>query len=199
MAKLYFKYGAMGSSKTAQALITKFNYEERGMKVWIGKPSIDTRDGENIIKSRIGLSAEAHIIKEHDNLYKLFYNMREKYDVIIIDEAQFLDEEQVNQLGDIVIQLKIPVMCFGLKTDFQTKMFPGSKRLFEIAESINEIKTICKCGRKATVNARIDSEGNVTTKGAQVELGGNDRYIAMCYKCFSNIVRKKHILDTIEE
>ena len=90
-------------------------------------------------------------------------------------------------------------MCFGLKTDFQTKMFPGSKRLFEIAESINEIKTICKCGRKATVNARIDSEGNVTTKGAQVELGGNDRYIAMCYKCFSNIVRKKHILDINEE
>jgi thymidine kinase len=125
--------------------------------------------------------------------------MKEKYDVIIIDEAQFLDEEQVNQLGDIVIQLKIPVMCFGLKTDFQTKMFPGSKRLFEIAESINEIKTICKCGRKATVNARIDSEGNVTTKGAQVELGGNDRYIAMCYKCFSNIVRKKHILDINEE
>ena len=139
-----------------------------------------------------------NFIKENDNLYKMFYNMKEKYDVIIIDEAQFLDAEQVNQLGDIVIQLKIPVMCFGLKTDFQTKMFPGSKRLFEIAESITEIKTICKCGRKATVNARLDSDGNVTTKGAQVELGGNERYIAMCYKCFSNIVRKKHILDNIE-
>ena len=198
MAKLYFKYGAMGSSKTAQALITKFNYEERGMKVWIGKPSIDTRDGENIIQSRIGLKAEANIIHEADNLYTLFYNMKEKYDVIIIDEAQFLHPEQVNQLGDIVMQLKIPVMCFGLKTDFQTKMFPGSKRLFEIAESINEIKTICKCGRKATVNARIDAEGKVITEGAQVELGGNDRYIAMCYKCYSNIVRRKYCSDMID-
>ena len=192
MAKLYFKYGAMGSSKTAQALITKFNYEERGMKVWIGKPSIDTRDGEDTIQSRIGLKTKANIIKQKDDLYTKFYNMKEKYDVIIIDEAQFLEPEQVNQLGDIVMQLKIPVICFGLKTDFQTKMFPGSKRLFEIAESINEIKTICKCGRKATVNARIDSNGDIVTEGEQVELGGNDKYIAMCYKCYSDIVRRKH-------
>ena len=192
MAKLYFKYGAMGSSKTAQALITKFNYEERGMKVWIGKPSKDTRDGEDTIQSRIGLKTKANIIKQKDDLYTKFYNMKEKYDVIIIDEAQFLEPEQVNQLGDIVMQLKIPVICFGLKTDFQTKMFPGSKRLFEIAESINEIKTICKCGRKATVNARIDSNGDIVTEGEQVELGGNDKYIAMCYKCYSDIVRRKH-------
>ena len=192
MAKLYFKYGAMGSSKTAQALITKFNYEERGMKVWIGKPSIDTRDGEDTIQSRIGLKTKANIIKQEDDLYTKFYNMKEKYDVIIVDEAQFLEPEQVNQLGDIVMQLKIPVICFGLKTDFQTKMFPGSKRLFEIAESINEIKTICKCGRKATVNARIDEKGSIITEGKQVELGGNDKYIAMCYKCYSDIVRRKH-------
>lgn len=197
MAKLYFKYGAMGSSKTAQALITKFNYEERGMKVWIGKPCIDTRDGEDMIQSRIGLKTKAFVIGQNDNLYTLFYNMKEKYDVIIIDEAQFLEPEQVDQLGDIVMQLKIPVMCFGLKTDFQTKMFPGSKRLFEIAESITEIKTICKCGRKATVNARIDSEGNVVTEGEQVELGGNDRYLAMCYKCYSTVVRKKKILEAM--
>lgn len=193
MAKLYFKYGAMGSSKTAQALITKFNYEERGMKVWIGKPAIDNRDGENIIKSRIGLCTEANIIKEEENLYNKFCCIKEKYDVIIIDEAQFLPVEQVDQLGDIVVHLKIPVMCFGLKTDFQTKMFPGSKRLFEIAESITEIKTICKCGRKATVNARIDNKGNIITEGKQVEIGGNDKYIAMCYKCYSSVVRKRYI------
>ena len=190
MAKLYFKYGAMGSSKTAQALITKFNYEERGMKVWIAKPAIDNRDGESVIQSRIGLKTTAYVIANNENIYRTFQIMREKYDVIIVDEAQFLTEEQVNQLGDIVMRLKIPVMCFGLKTDFQTKMFPGSKRLFEIAESISEIKTICKCGRKATVNARIDSYGNVITKGAQVEIGGNDKYIAMCYKCYKDAINE---------
>lgn len=193
MAKLYFKYGAMGSSKTAQALITKFNYEERGMKVWIAKPSIDSRDGENIIQSRIGLKTEAYVISENENIYRTFQMLKGRYDVIIIDEAQFLTEEQVNQLGNIVIQLKVPVMCFGLKTDFQTKMFPGSKRLFEIAESISEIKTICKCGKKATVNARIDSFGNIITEGEQVELGGNDKYIAMCYKCYFEAIREKDV------
>lgn len=193
MAKLYFKYGAMGSSKTAQALITKFNYEERGMKVWIAKPSIDSRDGENIIQSRIGLKTEAYVISENENIYRTFQMLKGRYDVIIIDEAQFLTEEQVNQLGNIVIQLKVPVMCFGLKTDFQTNMFPGSKRLFEIAESISEIKTICKCGKKATVNARIDSFGNIITEGEQVELGGNDKYIAMCYKCYLEAIREKDV------
>ena len=193
MAKLYFKYGAMGSSKTEQALITKFNYEERGMKVWIAKPSIDSRDGENIIQSRIGLKTEAYVISENENIYRTFQMLKGRYDVIIIDEAQFLTEEQVNQLGNIVIQLKVPVMCFGLKTDFQTKMFPGSKRLFEIAESISEIKTICKCGKKATVNARIDSFGNIITEGEQVELGGNDKYIAMCYKCYLEAIREKDV------
>ena len=190
MAKLYFKYGAMGSSKTAQALITKFNYEERGMKVWVAKPCIDDRDGENIIQSRIGLKTEAYVISSEENIYRTFQIMRERYDVIIVDEAQFLTEAQVNQLGDIVMRLKVPVMCFGLTTDFQTKMFPGSKRLFEIAESISEIKTICKCGRKATVNARIDSYGKVITKGEQVEIGGNDKYIAMCYKCYNEAIRE---------
>ena len=193
MAKLYFKYGAMGSSKTAQALITKFNYEERGMKVWIAKPSIDSRDGENIIQSRIGLKTEAYVISEDENIYRTFQMLRERYDVVIIDEAQFLTEEQVNQLGNIVIQLKVPVMCFGLKTDFQTKMLPGSKRLFEIAEPISEVKTLCKCGKKATVNARIDSFGNIITEGEQVELGGNDKYIAMCYRCYCEAIREKDV------
>ena len=193
MAKLYFKYGAMGSSKTAQALITKFNYEERGMKVWIAKPSIDNRDGQNIIQSRIGLKTEAYVISSDENIYRTFQMLKERYDVIIIDEAQFLTEEQVNQLGNIVMQLKVPVMCFGLKTDFQTNMFPGSKRLFEIAESISEIKTICKCGKKATVNARIDNFGNIITEGEQVELGGNDKYIAMCYRCYCEAIREKDV------
>lgn len=193
MAKLYFKYGAMGSSKTAQALITKFNYEERGMKVWIAKPSIDNRDGENIIQSRIGLKTEAYVISSHENIFRTFQLLKQRYDVVIIDEAQFLSEEQVNQLGNIVMQLKVPVMCFGLKTDFQTKMFPGSKRLFEIAESISEIKTICKCGKKATVNARIDGYGNIVTEGEQVEIGGNDKYVAMCYKCYCEAIREKEV------
>ena len=193
MAKLYFKYGAMGSSKTAQALITKFNYEERGMKVWIAKPSIDNRDGENIIQSRIGLKTEAYVISSHENIFRTFQLLKQSYDVVIIDEAQFLSEEQVNQLGNIVMQLKVPVMCFGLKTDFQTKMFPGSKRLFEIAESISEIKTICKCGKKATVNARIDGYGNIVTEGEQVEIGGNDKYVAMCYKCYCEAIREKEV------
>ena len=193
MAKLYFKYGAMGSSKTAQALITKFNYEERVMKVWIAKPSIDNRDGENIIQSRIGLKTEAYVISSHENIFRTFQLLKQRYDVVIIDEAQFLSEEQVNQLGNIVMQLKVPVMCFGLKTDFQTKMFPGSKRLFEIAESISEIKTICKCGNKATVNARIDGYGNIVTEGEQVEIGGNDKYVAMCYKCYCEAIREKEV------
>ena len=193
MAKLYFKYGAMGSSKTAQALITKFNYEERGMKVWIAKPSIDSRDGENVIQSRIGLKTEAYVISPDENVFRTFQLLRQRYDVVIIDEAQFLSEEQVNQLGNIVMQLKVPDMCFGLKTDFQTKMFPGSKRLFEIAESISEIKTICKCGKKATVNARIDSYGNIVTEGEQVEIGGNDKYVAMCYRCYCEAIREKDV------
>lgn len=185
MAKLYFKYGAMGSSKTAQALITKFNYEERGMKVWLAKPSIDNRDGENMIKSRIGLEAKAYSIHHEEDVYEYFSTINHhKYNVIIIDECQFLTEEQVDQLGRIVIDFDIPVLCFGLRTDFRTRMFPGSKRLFEIAESISEIKTICECGRKATVNARIDENGAVLTEGEQVFIGGNESYVAMCYKCW---------------
>lgn len=184
MAKLYFKFGAMGCSKTAQALITKFNYEERGMKVLLLKPSIDTRDGADVLRSRIGLTAKAVVVAENENLYDLYTKVYSDRDVIIVDECQFLTPKQVDELGQIVIDFNIPVLCFGLRTDFLTNMFPGSKRLFEIAESITEIKSVCKCGAKATVNARIDDNGNVVYSGEQVCLGGNDRYVPMCRKCW---------------
>lgn len=184
MAKLYFKFGAMGCSKTAQALITKFNYEERGMKVLLLKPSIDTRDGADILRSRIGLTAKAIVVGEKDSIYELYTKVYSDRDVIIVDECQFLSPSQVDELGQIVIDFNIPVLCFGLRTDFLTNMFPGSKRLFEIAESITEIKSICKCGAKATVNARLDDNGNVVYSGEQVCLGGNDRYVPMCRKCW---------------
>lgn len=189
MAKLYFKYGTMGSSKTAQALITKFNYEERGMKTVLIKPSVDTRDGKNICKSRIGLSAEALTVNKSVNLFKLIRDM--KVDVVIVDECQFLTEDQVDQLADVVMEMDIPVLCFGLRADFQTHLFPGSKRLFEIADSITEIKYICECGNKAVVNARLDENGRVVTEGSQVLIGGNDRYVAMCRKCWLKKIKER--------
>ena len=184
MAKLYFKFGAMGCSKTAQALITKFNYEERNMKVLLLKPAVDDRDGANIVKSRIGLMQEAVTVKEEENLFDLYLTRYPDRDVIIVDECQFLTPEQVDQLAEIVIEKNIPVLCFGLSTDFTTHLFPGSKRLFEIAESISEIKSVCTCGAKATVNARLDDSGRIVTEGSQVLLGGNDRYVAMCRRCW---------------
>ncbi len=184
MAKLYFKYGVMGSSKTAQALITKFNYEERGMRVWLIKPQTDNRDGNNLIKSRAGLEAPAYVLPGTENVYESYQKLTEQVDVIIVDESQFLSEDQVDQLSMIVIDYNIPVLCFGLRADFRTKMFPGSKRLMEIADSITEIKTICSCGRKATVNVRLDEHGKIITEGEQILIGGNDRYTAMCYQCF---------------
>ena len=189
MAKLYFKYGTMGSSKTAQALITKFNYEERGMKTVLIKPSVDTRDGKNICKSRIGLSAEALTVNKSVNLFKLIKDM--KVDVVIVDECQFLTEDQVDQLADVVMEMDIPVLCFGLRADFQTHLFPGSKRLFEIADSITEIKYICECGNKAVVNARLDENGRVVIEGSQVLIGGNDRYVAMCRKCWLKKIKEQ--------
>lgn len=183
MAKLYFKYGAMGSSKSAQALITKFNYEELGMTVWLIKPSIDTRDGADVIKSRIGLECKAQIITPEQNIEDE-YHAAGKHDVIIADEAQFFTGEQIEQLRALVDDEDLPVLCFGLRTDFLTHLFPGSQRLLELADSLTEIKTVCACGRKATVNARIDEAGRVVTQGDQVFLGGNDSYIAMCHKCW---------------
>ena len=190
MAKLYFKYGAMGSSKTAQALITKYNYEENDLQVWLIKPSADTRDGVQILRSRIGLAATVEVIPPEADILALFQsNKLGKCNVIIVDECQFLTEAQIDQLRTIVNDHNIPVMCFGLRTDFQTRLFPGSRRLMEVADTIQEIKTICDCGAKATVNARIN-EGYIVTEGAQVVLGGNDSYIAMCHKCYIRGIRE---------
>ena len=190
MAKLYFKYGAMGSSKTAQALITKYNYEENGLKVWLIKPSADTRDGEGIIRSRIGLQAVAQIVSPDMDVYEIFSGSKAgSCDIVIADECQFLTAKQIDQLRAIVNDFDVPVMCFGLRTDFQAKLFPGSLRLMEVADTIQEIKTICDCGNKAIVNARI-IDSYIVTEGDQVLLGGNDAYIAMCHRCYIQGIRE---------
>ena len=195
MAKLYFKYGAMGSSKTAQALITKYNYEENDLNVWLIKPSADTRDGQDILRSRIGLEARVEIITPQMDVLARFRDTQAgQCNVIIVDECQFLTEEQIDQLRCIVNDYDIPVICFGLRTDFQTRLFPGSRRLMEIADTIQEIKTICDCGAKATVNARIDQNGYIITEGAQVVLGGNDSYIAMCHRCYVRGIREHKVI-----
>ncbi len=190
MAKLYFKYGAMGSSKTAQALITKYNYEENDLNVWLIKPSADTRDGADILRSRIGLQAQVEVIPPQTDVYGRFQQTRQGHcDVIIVDECQFMTAPQIDQLRAIVNVYNVPVLCFGLRTLFQTKLFPGSRRLMVLADCIQEIKTMGDCGAKATVNARIN-DGYIVTEGAQVVLGGNDCYIAMCHRCYVNGIRE---------
>ena len=195
MAKLYFKYGAMGSSKTAQALITKYNYEENDLKVWLIKPSADTRDGVDVLRSRIGLEAKVEVIAPETDVYDLFLRTQKgSCDVIIVDECQFMTPEQIDGLRAIVNDFDIPVMCFGLRTDFLTKLFPGSLRLMEVADTFSEIKTICDCGSKATVNARVDGAGHIVTEGEQVVLGGNDSYIAMCHRCWVKGIRENRVI-----
>jgi thymidine kinase len=192
MAKLYFKFGAMGSSKTANALMTKFNYEEKGKKVWLIKPALDDRDGQDILRSRIGLEAKAVVIQQNDDILE---KIPEGVDVVICDECQFLTEDQVDQLRIVVSEKNIPVLCFGLRADFMTHLFPGSKRLFELADSITEIKSICKCGAKAIVNARFDATGHVCTGGEQVVIGGNDVYEGMCYSCWHKMIVENKTRD----
>lgn len=201
MAKLYFKFGAMGSSKSAQALMTKFNYEEKNKNVFLMKPSTDNRDdkvdenGNTVaeVKSRIGLSAPAVTVGQNDDIIEMYLerNRSETVDVIICDECQFLTEKQIEQMKDLADIYDVPVLCFGLRADFRTKLFPGSKRLFEIADSITEIKSVCRCGRKATVNARLDGKGNILTEGSQVMIGGNESYVGMCYKCYREQIEKQ--------
>lgn len=180
MASLIFYYGAMGSSKSANALMTNFNYKEVGKKPLLCKPKLDTRDGEKIIKSRIGLSAQCIDLEE---LMNYPVNKIAEYDSIIVDEVQFATPEQVDLLSDIVDSFDIPVICYGLRSDFQNNLFPGSERLLAIADKIREIKTVCWCGKKATCNARYNENG-IVREGDQVQLGANDCYVALCRKHF---------------
>lgn len=175
MAKLYFRYGAMGSSKTANAIMVRYNYLERGQKVLMLKPAIDTRDGEHVMISRCGLSCECAFIEELSR-----YNVRE-YDCLIVDEAQFLTKEQVYDLVRIVDEENVPVIAYGLRADFQGNLFEGSQYLLALADTIEEVKTICWCGKKATCNARIVG-GRVVKEGEQIVLGGNESYISLCRK-----------------
>ena len=177
MAQLYFKYGAMGSSKTANALMARFNYEERGQSALMVKPQLDTRDGDHMVYSRIGLT--------HPCIY--FHELRamseeelERHDCIIVDEAQFLTREEVHYLVHLVDDWDIPVMCYGLRADFKGELFPGSYELLVMADKLEEVKTICWCGKKAACNARFDENGKVLKEGAQVVLGANDKYIGLC-------------------
>ena len=183
MAKLYFRYGAMGSSKTANALMVHYNYIERGLKALLLKPRLENRDGESMIKSRIGLDHECSFVEDFMDEIGRDYEKAKKYDAIIVDEAQFLSGDQVDWFSEIVDFAGIPVICYGLRTDFQSKVFPGSKRLLEIADKIEEVKTVCWCGRKATNNARI-SDGRIVRDGNQVVMGGNESYTSLCRRHF---------------
>ena len=174
MAKLYFRYGAMGSSKTANAIMVQYNYNERGQKVLMVKPRLDTRDGERIVRSRCGLETECVFIEEVMDMDV------SGYDCVIVDEAQFLTKAQVERLVHIVDVLNIPVIAYGLRTDFQGNFFEGSMWLMAWADTIEEVKTICWCGKKATFNARFDELGKVLKEGEQVVLGANDKYIGLC-------------------
>ena len=177
MAQLYFKYGAMGSSKTANALMTRFNYEERGQKALLVKPRLDTRDGDHMAVSRIGLT---HPCIYFDELRALSVMELTQCACVIVDEAQFLTREEVLYLVHLVDELDIPVLCYGLRADFRGDLFPGSEALLVLADKLEEVKTVCWCGRKAAFNARFDAQGHVLREGAQVELGSNDRYIGLC-------------------
>ncbi len=176
MSKLYYYYGAMGSSKTANALMTHFNYEEVGQKALLVKPAIDTRDGELVIKSRIGLQ---HSCITLEQLQSYSEEEIKKYDCIIVDEVQFASPEQIDFLSDIADFMNVPVVCYGLRADFQGNLFPGSQRLIAIADEIKELKTVCWCGKKATYNARYNENG-IVRSGSQVMLGANDSYVALC-------------------
>ena len=178
MAKLYYYYGQMGSSKTANALMTNFNYKELGQKPLLVKPSIDTRFGEKVVKSRIGIEHECIML--HD-LMKYSEEEIKKYDCIIVDEVQFATKEQIDFLSDIVDFYDVPVVCYGLRTDFRNELFPGSERLIAIADTIREVKTVCWCGKKATTVARYNENG-IVREGAQVVLGANDSYVSLCRK-----------------
>ena len=188
--KLYFRYGTMGSAKTALLLTNAYNFEERGIAYLCYKPATDTREEKSVIRSRFGIERECRWIYNESDLYSEIDHMVDSGamlpDWILVDEAQFLTSAQVDQLARIVDDFGCNVICYGLRTDFKTNLFEGSRRLFEIADSIDEVKSTCSCGGKTIVNARIDGKGEIITEGEQVEIGGNDRYIAVCRRCWNN-------------
>lgn len=189
MAKIYFRYGAMGSSKSANILMVRYNYEERGQYAILLKPRTDDRDGEHKIQSRIGLSAPAEYVDDFLKEISKLWNGKEteylyhgkKVNAILVDEAQFLSPEEVDALSDIVDFYEIPVLCYGLRTDFLNHLFPGSRRLMEIADVIEEVPTVCWCGKRAQCNTRY-SNGKIVREGAQIMLGSNESYVALCRK-----------------
>lgn len=188
--KLYFRYGTMGSAKTALLLTTAYNFEERGMRYVCLKPIIDTREEANVIRSRIGIERECLWIYHESDLYEMARQLSAEgegiVDWFLVDEAQFLTAAQVDQLARVVDDFGSNVICYGLRTDFRSCLFEGSRRLFEIADTIDEIKSTCTCGRKTIINARMDANGDFVEEGQQVEIGGDDRYIAVCRKCWRN-------------
>jgi thymidine kinase len=188
MTSLYFKYAAMNSGKSTQLLQAHYNYTERGMHPVAMTAQLDNRFGEGKITARIGIDLPAHMFNKTTNIFDFIKMMNEAkpVEVVVIDEAQFLSEEQVFQCAKIVDDLDIPVMCYGLKTDFLGKLFPGSEALLRLADNIEEIKTICWCGRKATQTARVGEDGKIVRAGAQIAIGGNDMYTSLCRKHFIN-------------
>lgn len=188
MAKLYFRYGSMGSSKTANALMVAYNYQEKGQRALLAKPALDNRDGDGIMASRIGLSRPCISVEQ---LVSMSDDELTSYDCIIVDEAQFCTKEQIAFLTDVVDTLGVPVICYGLRTDFQRNLFEGSLWLMAWADVIEEVKTVCWCGRAATCVARFDENGEMVTEGSQVQLGGNDSYTSVC--------RRHHKLGIIRQ
>ncbi len=186
MAKVYFYYSAMNAGKSTVLLQSSYNYQERGMRTLLFAPAVDQRAGLGRIASRIGLSAEANAFTTHDNLLKIVTQEHGEAELscVLIDEAQFLTRAQVEQLAAVADDLDIPVLCYGLRTDFQGNLFEGSAALLGWADDLSELKTICHCGRKATMNLRVGTDGKAVREGAQVEIGGNERYVAMCRRHF---------------
>lgn len=195
MAKLYFRYGAMGCSKTANALIVAFNYQEKGLHPLVLKPMLENRDGKKVIKSRIGLSRECEFVEDFvfRSKKKTLDKIRNNYDCIIIDEVQFCKPYEIRMLPHIVNELKIPVICYGLKTDFLLRPFPAAAELLACANIVEELKTVCWCGQGATCNARIGSDGKIVRKGKTIELGGNDKYTSLCFKHYMSGELKKEL------
>ena len=186
MAKLYFYYSSMNAGKSTSLLQSSYNYRERGMTTLVLAPALDDRFGAGKVASRIGIETEATTFRTDDDLYALVEdkNLAEALHCVLIDEAQFLTKQQVFELGEITDRLNIPVLAYGLRTDFQGEPFEGSKYLLAWSDNLKELKAICHCGRKATMVVRFDQDGNAVTEGSQIEIGGNDRYVSMCRRHF---------------